>query len=85
MRVIADEIHAPIVAAGTEFVPYLSVSGTANAFALQSASKAWNLAGLKAAVALAGPGRRLRHRAAARGGCRRGEPRRRHGPHRRAS
>jgi cysteine-S-conjugate beta-lyase len=55
VRVIADEIHAPIVAAGTEFVPYLSVSGTANAFALQSASKAWNLAGLKAAVALAGP------------------------------
>lgn len=55
IRVIADEIHAPLVAAGTEFVPYLSAPGTEDAFALLSASKAWNLPGLKAAVAVAGP------------------------------
>jgi cysteine-S-conjugate beta-lyase len=55
VRVIVDEIHAPIVAAGVEFVPYLTVPGAANAFCLFSASKAWNLAGLRAAVAVAGP------------------------------
>ncbi len=53
VRVVVDEIHAPIVAAGVQFVPYLSVSG--NALSLMSASKAWNLAGLKAALAIAGP------------------------------
>lgn len=55
VRVIADEIHAPIMAGGTEFVPYLTVPGAEDAFCLLSASKAWNLAGLKAAVAVAGP------------------------------
>ncbi|RKR91983.1 cystathionine beta-lyase [Micromonospora pisi] len=55
VRVVADEIHAPLVYAGATFVPYLSVPAAANAFALLSASKAWNLAGLKAAVAVAGP------------------------------
>ncbi|KOV89661.1 MalY/PatB family protein [Nocardia sp. NRRL S-836] len=53
VRVVVDEIHAPIVATGVRFVPYLSVSG--NALSLMSASKAWNLAGLKAALAVAGP------------------------------
>ena len=52
VRVISDEIHAPIVAAGGTFVPYLSVSG--EGFAVMSASKAWNLAGFKAAVVVAG-------------------------------
>ncbi|MGV9455875.1 MalY/PatB family protein [Streptomyces sp. NPDC003635] len=56
VRVVADEIHAPIVAAGTSFVPYLSVPGAENGLSLMSASKAWNLAGLKAALATAGPG-----------------------------
>ena len=55
VRVVADEIHAPIVAAGTRFVPYLSVPGAENGLSLMSASKAWNLAGLKAALAVAGP------------------------------
>lgn len=55
VRVVADEIHAPIVAARTAFVPYLSVPGAENGLSLMSASKAWNLAGLKAALALAGP------------------------------
>lgn len=55
VRVIADEIHAPLVLPGAVYVPYLSVPGTESAFSLMSASKAFNLAGLKAAVALAGP------------------------------
>lgn len=54
VRVIADEIHAPLVLAGARFVPYLSVAGDSDAFVLASASKGWNLAGLKAAVLLAG-------------------------------
>ncbi|MFC4145108.1 MalY/PatB family protein [Micromonospora mangrovi] len=55
LRVISDEIHAPLVLPGTHFTPYLTVSGAEDAFALASASKAWNLAGLKAALAVAGP------------------------------
>lgn len=54
VRVIADEIHAPLVLSGAQFVPYLSVTGSDTAFSVISASKAWNLAGLKAALALAG-------------------------------
>ena len=55
IRVVADEIHAPLVSPGARFVPYLTVPGGENAFSLMSASKAWNLAGLKAALAIAGP------------------------------
>ncbi|MGW7728308.1 MalY/PatB family protein [Streptomyces canus] len=55
VRVVADEIHAPLMAAGAAFVPYLSVPGAGSGLSLMSASKAWNLAGLKAAVAVAGP------------------------------
>ncbi|MFE0175963.1 MalY/PatB family protein [Streptomyces sp. NPDC059002] len=55
VRVVIDEIHAPIVAEGARFVPYLSVPGGADGLSLMSASKAWNLAGLKAALAVAGP------------------------------
>jgi cysteine-S-conjugate beta-lyase len=55
VRVISDEIHAPLVLPGAQFTPYLSVDGTDDAFALVSASKAWNLAGLKAALLIAGP------------------------------
>ncbi|MEU7278836.1 MalY/PatB family protein [Streptomyces sp. NPDC045431] len=55
VRVVVDEIHAPVVEPGAAFVPYLSVPGAENAMALTSASKAWNLAGLKAAIALFGP------------------------------
>jgi cysteine-S-conjugate beta-lyase len=55
VRVISDEIHAPLVLAGATFTPYLSIEGAEDAFALLSASKAWNLAGLKAALAVAGP------------------------------
>jgi cystathionine beta-lyase len=55
VRVVADEIHAPLVTTDARFVPYLSVPGGENGLSLMSASKAWNLAGLKAALALAGP------------------------------
>ncbi|WP_431683598.1 MalY/PatB family protein [Kitasatospora sp. KL5] len=55
VRVVSDEIHAPLVLPGAVFTPFLSVPGGENAFALTSASKAWNLAGLKAALAVAGP------------------------------
>ncbi|MGR3931989.1 MalY/PatB family protein [Streptomyces sp. BRA346] len=55
VRVVADEIHAPLVAPGTVFTPYLSVPGAEGGLSLMSASKGWNLAGLKAALAIAGP------------------------------
>jgi cysteine-S-conjugate beta-lyase len=55
VRVVSDEIHAPVVLSGSRFTPYLTVPGAENAFALTSASKAWNLSGLKAALAIAGP------------------------------
>jgi cystathionine beta-lyase len=55
VRVIADEIHAPLVLPGATFTPYLGVPGAERGMALVSASKGWNLAGLKAAVAFAGP------------------------------
>ncbi|MEU7313369.1 aminotransferase class I/II-fold pyridoxal phosphate-dependent enzyme [Streptomyces sp. NPDC007083] len=54
VRVVADEIHAPLVLPGARQVPYLSVPGSQDAFCLLSASKAWNLAGLKAGLAVAG-------------------------------
>jgi len=52
VRVVVDEIHGPLVPGG--FVPYLSVEGTGDAIAVMSASKAWNLAGAKAAVMVFG-------------------------------
>ncbi|SDH92862.1 cystathione beta-lyase [Actinokineospora alba] len=50
-RVFADEIHAPLVYSGNRHVPYASVSGAAadHAITATSASKAWNVAGLKCA------------------------------------
>ncbi|WP_344257775.1 MalY/PatB family protein [Streptomyces sodiiphilus] len=55
VRVVSDEIHAPLVLPGAVHLPYLSLPGTEDAFVLISASKAWNLAGLKAALVVAGP------------------------------
>jgi cystathionine beta-lyase len=55
VRVIVDEIHAPLVYAGHVHVPYLSLAVGANGFVLLSASKGWHLAGIKAAIAAAGP------------------------------
>ncbi|MGY1714655.1 MalY/PatB family protein [Geodermatophilus sp. SYSU D01106] len=50
-RVFADEVHAPLVFPGHRHVPYASLSETtaAQAFTATSASKAWDLAGLKCA------------------------------------
>jgi cystathionine beta-lyase len=50
-RVFSDEIHAPIVYAPAQHIPYASISDEAAAHTLTatSASKAWNLAGLKCA------------------------------------
>ncbi|GGT15775.1 MalY/PatB family protein [Streptomyces purpureus] len=56
VRVVADESHAPLVAGGVRFVPYLSVPGTQSALSVLSAAKAFNLGGLKAAVVVAGSG-----------------------------
>ncbi len=79
VRVVVDEIHAPLAPSssaaqgpaplpgssaaqgpaplpGSAFTPYLSVDGTDDAYAVLSASKAFNLAGLKAAVVVGGAG-----------------------------
>ncbi len=54
-RVVADEVHAPLVYAGHDHVPYATVSDAAAAHTLTvtSASKAFNLAGLKCAQVVA--------------------------------
>jgi cysteine-S-conjugate beta-lyase len=53
-RVIADEVHAPLVYPGAEHVSYSTISAAAreHSVTLTSASKAWNVAGLKCAVAV---------------------------------
>ncbi|HEU4676454.1 MAG TPA: aminotransferase class I/II-fold pyridoxal phosphate-dependent enzyme, partial [Motilibacteraceae bacterium] len=55
--VVADEIHAPLTRVGVSFTPFASLDHPAarRAVTLVSASKAWNLAGLKCALLLAGP------------------------------
>lgn len=53
-RVVVDEIHAPLVHPGSRFTPYLSVPGAEQAYAVHSASKAFNLPGLKAALIVPG-------------------------------
>ncbi|TYL51716.1 aminotransferase class I/II-fold pyridoxal phosphate-dependent enzyme [Nocardioides sp. BGMRC 2183] len=55
VTVISDEIHAPLVYSEAQFTPLLTVPGAEGFFALNSASKAWNLAGAKAALLTAGP------------------------------
>lgn len=53
--VVSDEIHAPLVHPGVEYTPFLSVSPLAEevGYTVTSASKAYNLAGLKCAVMVA--------------------------------
>ncbi len=57
VTLISDEIHGPLVLPGATFTPLLTVPGAAEvAVTVLSASKAWNLAGLKcAAVVTASP------------------------------
>ncbi|PKW25392.1 MalY/PatB family protein [Phycicoccus duodecadis] len=54
VRVVSDEIHAPLTHPGARFTPYLTVPGSEDAVAVFSPSKGWNLAGLKSAAVLAG-------------------------------
>jgi cysteine-S-conjugate beta-lyase len=57
VTIVSDEIHGPLVLPGATFIPLLTVPGAAEvAVSVLSASKAWNLAGLKcAAVVTASP------------------------------
>ena len=55
VTVIADEVHAPLALPGCVHVPYLTVDDAAdNGVAIVSASKAWNIPGLKCAQIVAG-------------------------------
>jgi len=59
VRVLSDEIHAPLVLSGG-FTPFLSVPGAAEiGVSVVSASKAFNLAGLKCAQIVPGSGAML--------------------------
>jgi cystathionine beta-lyase len=57
VRIVVDEIHAPLIYPGAVHTPFLSldVPAARRAFVCVSASKAWNLAGFKAALIIAGP------------------------------
>jgi len=54
--VVADEIHAPLTLRGATHVPFATTGGAAaeRSVTAVSASKAWNLAGLKCALLVAG-------------------------------
>lgn len=54
IQVVVDEIHAPLVDPGTQFVPLLTVPGGERAISVTSAGKAWNLAAFKAGLIIAG-------------------------------
>jgi cystathionine beta-lyase len=58
VTVVSDEIHAPMSMPGVEHVPYLTLGddAVATGIAVTSASKAWNLAGLKCALIATGDG-----------------------------
>jgi cystathionine beta-lyase len=57
VRVLADEIHGPLTYPGVKHVPFQTLAAPAAQAAVTfvSASKAWNLPGLKAALAVPGP------------------------------
>jgi cystathionine beta-lyase len=59
VTVISDEVHAPMTLPGSTHLPYLSLNGEAaeHGVAVTSASKAWNIAGLKCAVIVTAAGR----------------------------
>ena len=58
--VIVDEVHAPLVPQGATFVPWFAVAD--HGFVVTSAAKAFNLAGLKAGLIVAGPASRTQLR-----------------------
>jgi cystathionine beta-lyase len=53
---LVDEIHGPLVLPGARFVPFLSLGHEIDArtFTFTSASKGWNIPGLKCGLAVAG-------------------------------
>ena len=53
---LVDEIHAPLVMPDAKFVPFASVDHpmAERAYVFTSASKGWNIAGLKCGIAVAG-------------------------------
>src|SRR5262249_25969348 len=55
---LADEIHAPLVLPGARFVPFLALdhelTRAETTFTFTSATKGWNIAGLKCGLAVAG-------------------------------
>lgn len=55
VRVVSDEIHAPLTLDGSRFTPWLTVPGAEGHFTVTSAAKTYNLAGLKAGLVVAGP------------------------------
>lgn len=57
VTVISDEIHAPLTMPGHRHIPFatLDSEAAARSYTLVAASKAWNLAGLKAALMVPGP------------------------------
>ncbi|WP_104100919.1 MalY/PatB family protein [Cryobacterium sp. M96] len=66
VTVVSDEVHAPLTYTDAAFTPYLTVSTEAadHGVCVTSASKAWNLAGLKCAL-LVTAGERMRAELAA--------------------
>jgi cystathionine beta-lyase len=56
ITVLVDEIHAPLVLDGAQFVPFLSLDheATERSFVFTSATKGWNIAGLKCGIVVAG-------------------------------
>ncbi|ROQ36565.1 cystathionine beta-lyase [Frondihabitans sp. PhB188] len=57
--VISDEIHGPLTHPGVVFSPFAPIAASAGArsVVVTSASKGWNLAGVKCSVVVAGDGR----------------------------
>lgn len=53
ITVVSDEIHAPLVHDGA-YTPFLTVPGGSTGITVIAASKAWNLAALKAAAVVTG-------------------------------
>jgi cystathionine beta-lyase len=56
VTVLVDEIHAPLALPGVEHVPFLSLDHevTGRSVTFTSASKAWNIPGLKCGIAVSG-------------------------------
>ncbi len=56
IRILSDEIHAPLTMPGYTFVSILDIPEAGDAIVVTSASKSYNLAGLKGALIVTGAG-----------------------------